>query len=140
MLVLRVADGLLFVAGRTLAGHRLLGESVIGDSKEIMVVLAILTCFALVAAGYVWRRELLEGEKTPHEKITKCIIILTSVVPRGLPMQMSLAVKAALMSLHSAGVFSTEPFRVPMAGKVTLSFHVCKTGTLTHWNWSQQAS
>ena len=25
MLVLRVSDGLLFVAGRTLAGHRLLG-------------------------------------------------------------------------------------------------------------------
>ena len=80
-------------------------ESVIGDSKEIMVVLAILTCFALVAAGYVWRRELLEGEKTPHEKITKCIVVHTSVVPRGLPMHMSLAVKAALMSLHSAGVF-----------------------------------
>ena len=95
------------------------GESVTGDSKEIMFVLAILTCFALVAAGYVWRRELLEGEKTPHEKITKCIIILTTVVLRGLPMQMSLAVKAALMSLHSAGVISTEPFCVLMAGMVT---------------------
>ena len=101
------------------------GESVTGDPKEIMVVLA-----ALVAAGYVWRRELLKCEKTPHEKITKCIIILTSVVPRGLPMQMSLAVKAALMSLHSAGVFSTEPFRVLMAGKVTQCLFD-KTGTLT---------
>ena len=85
------------------------GESIIGDSKEIMFVLAILVCIALVAAGYLWRRELLEGEKTPHEKITKCVIILTSVVPRGLPMQMSLAVKAALMSLHSAGVFPLSP-------------------------------
>ena len=47
-------------------------ESVTGDSKEIMVALAILTCFAL-------RRGLLEGEKTPHELIIKCIIILTSV-------------------------------------------------------------
>ena len=75
------------------------GESAIGDAKEIMMVLAILTCFALVAAGYVWRRELLEGEKKPYEKITKCIIILTSAAPRGLPMQMSPAVKTALMSL-----------------------------------------
>ena len=82
-------------------------ESVTGDWKEFMVALAILTCFALVAAGYVLRRGLLEGEKTPHELIIKCIIILTSVVPRGLPMKMSLAVNTALMSLHSAGVFST---------------------------------
>ena len=87
-------------------------------------------CIALVAAGYVWRRELLEGEKTPHEKITKCIIILTSVVPRGLPMQMSLAVKAALMSHHSSGVISTEFFCVLVAGKVTHCLFD-KTGTLT---------
>ena len=43
---------------------------------------------------------------------------------------MSLAVKAALMSLHSTGVFSTEPFRVPMASKVTHCLFD-KTGTLT---------
>ena len=73
---------------------------------------------------------LLEGEKAPHELIIKCIIILTSVVPRGLPMQMSLAVKTALMSLHSAGVFSTEPFRELMAGKVThCLFHPHHWGT-----------
>ena len=67
-----------------------------------MVVLAIWMCFGLVAAGNVLRRGLLEGEKTPHELIIKFIIILTSVVPRGLPIQMSIAVKAVLMSLHSA--------------------------------------
>ena len=105
-------------------------ESVTGVSKEIMVALAILTCFALVAAGYVLRRGFLEGEKMPHELIIKCIIILTSVVPRGLPTQMSPAVNTALMSLHSAGVISTEPFRVPVAGKVTHCF-VDKTSTLT---------
>ena len=86
-------------------------ESVTGESKEIMVALDILTCFALVAAGYVLRRGLLKGEKTPHELVIKCIIILTSVVPRGLPMHMSLAVNTALMSLHSAGVFSTGKVR-----------------------------
>ena len=105
-------------------------ESVTEDSKEIMVALTILTCFALVAREYVLRRGLLEGEKTPHELIIKCVIILTSLVPRGLPMQMSLAVKTALMSLHYAGVFSSEPFRVLMAGKVTYCLFD-KTGTLT---------
>ena len=104
--------------------------SVTGDSKEIIVALTISTCFALVAAGYVLWRSLLEGEKTPYELIIKCIIIFTSVVPRGLPMQKSLAGNRAFVSLHSAGVFSTEPFRVPKDGKVTHRLFD-KTGTLT---------
>ena len=115
-------------------------ESVTGDSKEIMVALAILTCFALVAAGYVMWRGLLEGEKTPHELIIKCVIILTSVVPRGLPMQTSLAVNTALMSLHSSGVFSTEPFCVPVAGKDTAFFFLTRRAPSPLRNWSQQAS
>ena len=105
-------------------------ESVTGVSKEIMVALAILTCFALVATGHVLRRGHFEGEKTLHELIIKCIIILTSVMPRGLPMQMSLAVNTAVISLHTAGVLSTEPLRVRMAGKVTHCLFG-KTSTLT---------
>ena len=111
------------------------GESVIGDSKEIMVVLAILTCFALVAVGYVWRRELFEGEKKPYEKITKCIIILRSVEPRGLPVQMSLAVKAALMTLHSV-VSPSVCLRLARSRIVFLT----RRGPSPLKNWSQQAS
>ena len=103
MLVLCVADGLLFVAGRTLAGHRVLAgerhrrfEGNHGRSRHFDVLW-------VVAAGNVLRRGLLEGEKTPHELIIKFIIILTSVAPRGLPIQMSIAVKAVLMFLHSRG-------------------------------------
>lgn len=103
---------------------------VTGDSKEIMVALLILTCFALVSAGYVLNRGLKEGERTPHELIVKCVIIISSVVPRGLPMQMSMAVNTALMSLMKTGVYCTEPFRVPVTGKVTHCLFD-KTGTLT---------
>lgn len=105
-------------------------EKVSGDTKEVVVALLILLAFALVAAGYVLKKGLEKGEKTPHELLIKCILILTAVVPRQLPLQMAMAVNTALMALNRAGVFCTEPFRVPLAGKLTHCLFD-KTGTLT---------
>lgn len=105
-------------------------EKVAGDTKEVMIALLILLGFALVAAGYVLKVGLEKGEKTPHELLIKCVIILTAVVPRQLPMQMAVAVNTALMTLTRSGVYCTEPYRVPIAGKLTHCFFD-KTGTLT---------
>ena len=58
------------------------------------------------------------------------MLIVTSVVPRHLPMQTALAVNTALMALMKAGVMCTEPFRVPTAGKIDAVLFD-KTGTLT---------
>lgn len=105
-------------------------QTVSGDAKETGWALLLLFCFALVAAAYVLKEGLRKKEKTTHELLLKCVIIITSVVPRQFPMQMAMAVNMALMSLTKAGIFCTEQYRVPMAGKVT---HVLfdKTGTLT---------
>merc|ERR1719472_615522 len=100
------------------------------DSKEMAYALLVLLFFALIAAGYVLKKGLEKGDRTTHELLIKCVIIITSTVPKQLPMQMAMAVNTALMGLMKCGVFCTEPFRVPLAGKVD----VCvfdKTGTLT---------
>ena len=105
-------------------------QQVSDDSRETLYALLLLLIFALMASGYVFVKGLEKGDRTTHELLLKCVIIITSVVPRQLPMQTALAVNTALMALIKAGVFCTEPFRVPFAGKIDAVLFD-KTGTLT---------
>ena len=51
------------------------------------MALLLLFIFAIFASGYVLKEGLRKKEKTTHELLLKCVIIITSVVPRQLPMQ-----------------------------------------------------
>jgi hypothetical protein len=74
-------------------------QSVHGDVKETGVALLILLVFALISAAYVMKVGLEKKEKTTHELLLKCVMIITSVIPQQFPMQMAVAVNVALMAL-----------------------------------------
>lgn len=105
-------------------------EQVSADKKETAMLLCLLFCFACASSGYVLYQGLKDESRSKYQLLLRCVLILTSVVPPELPMQMGLAVNTALMALHKSNIFCTEPFRIPMGGKVSHCLFD-KTGTLT---------
>ena len=105
-------------------------EKVKGHEKETGLLLLLLFFFAVASSSYVLYHGLRNEKRSQYELLLHCILIITSVIPPELPMQMALAVNNSLMTLMKMQVFCTEPYRVPMAGKLDACLFD-KTGTLT---------
>lgn len=105
-------------------------EKVKGHERETGLLLLLLFIFAVASSSYVLYHGLQTDERSKYELLLHCILIVTSVIPPELPMQMALAVNNSLMTLMKLHIFCTEPYRVPIAGKLDFCLFD-KTGTLT---------
>ncbi|KAL7564440.1 hypothetical protein ACA910_002754 [Epithemia clementina (nom. ined.)] len=105
-------------------------EKVKGHERETGLLLALLCLFAIASSSYVLYHGAQNDRRSKYELLLHCILIVTSVIRPELPMQMAMAVNNALMTLMRLHVFCTEPYRVPIAGKLDQCLFD-KTGTLT---------
>lgn len=105
-------------------------DGIQGTTRETFVFIGMLILFAIVAAGMVLADGIIDIERNKFRLVLHCIMIVTSVVPPELPMELSLAITNSLAALVRNMVYCTEPYRISLAGKLDV---ICfdKTGTLT---------
>lgn len=114
---------------RTMAHSSNSADSV-HTADTFVFIIGLILC-AICAASYVLYESYNDDKRNQFRLLLHVIIIITSVVPPELPMELSLAITNSVASLMKrCKVYCTEHYRIAWAGQI----NICcfdKTGTLT---------
>ena len=100
------------------------------NKKEDIIIISILLFIAIIASFYFLYEGIKSEEILNYKLIFRCIIIITSIVPADLPIELSLINNKSLSFFESKRIVCVEPYRIPLAGKIDICCFD-KTGTLT---------
>ena len=85
---------------------------------DTFIFIFLLILFAFGAAGWVLEHGWNDDRRNRFRLVLHVIMIVTSVVPPELPMELSLAVTNSVADLmRRCNVYCTEHFRIPLAGE-----------------------
>ena len=100
------------------------------NKKNDLIIISILLIIALFVSFYVINEGIKREGALTYKILFRCLIIITSIVPADLPIELSLIIYNSLFFFESKKIVCIESFRIPLAGKIDICCFD-KTGTLT---------
>ena len=100
------------------------------SKKEAIRVISILLIIAIIASCYFLYEGFKREEALTYKLFLRCIIIITSIIPADLLIELSLIINRSLYFFESKRIVCIDPLRISLAGKVDICCFD-KTGALT---------
>ena len=90
------------------------------SKKEAIRVISILLIIAIIASCYFLYEGFKREEALTYKLFLRCIIIITSIIPADLLIELSLIINRSLYFFESKRIVCIDPLRISLAGKVDI--------------------